>query len=52
MCAPDNGHHSWSASTSRPYGSNQIGQVTVQLQTLALNGTYVTAGSQTVSINE
>ena len=35
-----------------PYVSTEIGQVQVQLQTLGTNGTYVTAGSQTVSINE
>jgi hypothetical protein len=51
VCSPDNGHHYWSVSLM-PYVSNQIGQVQVQLQTLGSNGVYVTAGSQTVSINE
>ena len=40
------------ASSLMPYVSTEIGQVQVQLQTLGTNGTYVTAGSQTVSINE
>jgi hypothetical protein len=51
VCAPDNGHHAWSADLS-PYGSTQIGQVTIQLQTLASNGSWITAGSDTVSIAE
>ncbi len=49
VCAPDNGHHSWTVDLD-PYSSSLIGQVTVQVQTLAANGTYVTAGSKTVSI--
>ncbi len=51
VCSPDNGHHYWSVSLM-PYVSTEIGQVQVQLQTLGTNGTYTTAGSQTVSINE
>jgi hypothetical protein len=51
VCAGDNGHHSWSVDLD-PYASSQIGLVTVQLQTLASNGSYVTAGSDTVSIAE
>lgn len=51
VCAPDNGHHVWSVNLA-PTGSSQIGKVQVQLQTLASNGNWVTAGSQTVSINE
>jgi hypothetical protein len=49
VCAPDNAHHSWNVDLD-PYESDQIGQVEVELQTLAVNGDYVTAGSQTVSI--
>jgi hypothetical protein len=51
VCAGDNGHHAWSVDLS-PYGSTQIGQVTIQLQTLASNGSWITAGSDTVSIAE
>jgi hypothetical protein len=49
VCASDNGHHEWDVDLD-PYESDLIGQVEVQLQTLAINGNYVTAGSQTVSI--
>jgi hypothetical protein len=51
VCSPDNAHNRWSVNLA-PYGHRDIGQVQVQLQTLASNGSYVTAGSQTVSINE
>ena len=51
VCASDNGHHEFSVDLD-PYESNKIGKVTVQLQTLAANGAYVTAGSSTVSIAE
>jgi hypothetical protein len=49
VCAGDNGHHSWSVDLS-PYSSDRIGQVKVQLQTLAANGSWLVAGSQTESI--
>ncbi len=49
VCAPDNGLYGWSVDLN-PYTSNKIGKVQVELQTLAANGSYVTAGSQTVSI--
>jgi hypothetical protein len=51
VCAPDNGHHSWTVDLA-PYTTNKITQVEVQLQTLAANGSWVTAGSDTVSIAE
>ncbi len=51
VCAPTNGPHGFSVDFGS-YSSNKIGQVTVQLQTQGSNGSYVTAGSQTVSINE
>ena len=51
VCAADNGHHEFAVDLD-PYESNKIGKVTVQLQTLAANGSYVTAGSSTVSIAE
>jgi hypothetical protein len=51
VCAPDNGHHSWDVDLD-PWSSNKIGQVRVQLQTLAANGNWVNAGSETVSIEE
>ena len=51
VCSPDNSHNSWSVNLA-PFGHRDIGQVQVQLQTLASNGSYLTAGSQTVSINE
>lgn len=51
VCAPDNGHHEFTVDLD-PYESNKIGKVTIQLQTLAANGAFVTAGSSTVSIAE
>ena len=39
MCAPDNGHHAFTVNLA-PYDSTKIGQVTVQLQTLAANGNW------------
>ena len=37
MCAPDNGHHYVDVNLV-PYATDDIGQVQVQLQTLASNG--------------
>jgi hypothetical protein len=51
VCASTNGPQGWSVNLD-DYSSNKIGQVTVQIQRLAANDTYVTVGSQTVSINE
>jgi hypothetical protein len=51
VCAADGSHDAWSVNLA-PYASSQIGKVKLELQTLASNGSYVTAGSQTVSINE
>jgi hypothetical protein len=51
VCASDNGHHEFTVDLD-PYESNKVGKVTIQLQTLAANGSYVTAGSSTVSIAE
>jgi hypothetical protein len=51
VCAPDNVHHSWSVDL-QPYTSSDVGKVDVQVQTLAANGSWLTAGSQTVSVAE
>jgi hypothetical protein len=51
VCASDNGHSYWYVEFT-PYASTRIGQVTVQLQTLASNGAWITAGSDTVAIEE
>jgi hypothetical protein len=50
-CANDNGHHEWTIDFD-PHTSNKIGQVRVQLQTQANNGSWLTAGAETVSIAE
>jgi hypothetical protein len=51
VCADDNGLHQFTVDLD-PYTSNKIGKVEVQLQTQGSNGTWNTAGSQTVSIAE
>ena len=50
-CAPDNGHHSWWVDFE-PTGTNKVGQVRVQLQTLAANGNWETAESRLIDIAE
>ena len=51
VCADDNGLHQFTVDLD-PYSSNKIGKVQVQLQTQGSNGSWNTAGSQTVSIAE
>jgi hypothetical protein len=51
VCASDNGHHAFSVDLD-PFESNKVGKVTIQLQTLAANGSFTTAGSATASIAE
>jgi hypothetical protein len=51
VCADDNGLHQFTVNLA-PYTSNKIGKVEVQLQTQGSNGSWNTAGSQTVSIAE
>jgi hypothetical protein len=51
VCADDNGLHQFTVDLD-PYTSNKIGKVQVQLQTQGSNGSWNTAGSQTVSIAE
>ena len=51
MCADDNGLHQFTVDLD-PYTSNKVGKVDVQLQTQGSNGSWNTAGSQTVSIAE
>jgi hypothetical protein len=50
-CASDNGHHEYDIDLS-PYDSNKVAKVKVQLQTQGSNGSWNTAGSDTVSIAE
>jgi hypothetical protein len=45
-CAPDNGLHSYSVGVEE-WGSTKVGEVKIQLQTLAANGAWQTAGSAT-----
>jgi hypothetical protein len=51
VCAASNAHRSWSVNLD-PFESDQVGQVKIELQTLTVAGTYVNAGSQTVSLAE
>lgn len=51
VCADDNGLHQFTVDLD-PYTSNKIGKVQVQLQSQGSNGSWNTAGSQTVSIAE
>jgi hypothetical protein len=51
VCADDNGLHQFTVDLD-PYTSNKIGKVEVQLQTQGSNGSWNTAGSETVSIAE
>lgn len=51
ICSPDNSHNSWNVDLA-PWSSNQIGSVTVDLQSLGSNGSYSNAASSNVSINE
>jgi hypothetical protein len=51
VCADDNGLHQFTVNLD-PYTSNKVGKVDVQLQTQGSNGSWNTAGSQTVSIAE
>ena len=51
VCADDNGLHQFTVDLD-PYTSNKVGKVDVQLQTQGSNGSWNTAGSQTVSIAE
>jgi hypothetical protein len=51
VCAPDKAAKSWSVNLD-PFESDEIESVEVQVQTLALNGTWLLAGSQTVALAE
>jgi hypothetical protein len=51
VCAPDKAAHTWSVDLD-PLESDQIESVEVQVQTLALNGTWLVAGTQVVSLAE
>ena len=51
VCAADNSHDSWTVDLS-PWSSDKIGQVRVQLQTLAANGNWINAGGELVDFAE
>jgi hypothetical protein len=48
-CAPDNDHHDWWINV-RDFRSDKIGQVRIQLQTQASDGSWQTAGSEIASL--
>ena len=61
FCAEDNGHHAYPIAPSEflgvsgpfaPWTSDKIGEVKVQLQTLASDGTWRVAGHKTVAVAE
>jgi hypothetical protein len=51
VCAPDKSAKSWGVNLD-PFESDRIESVEVQVQTLALNGNWLIAGSQTVALAE
>ena len=49
LCASDNGHHDRFVKVD-DWGSDKLGEIKVQLQTLSANGTWTTAGSDIASV--